>query len=53
MRDNGGFMAVGDKSSPQQISSLFKMSKKSFKTVIGNLYKQGIIEITPEGVKLR
>ena len=53
LRDAGGFLAVGDKTAPQQISQLFKMSKKSFKTVIGNLYKEGVIEITREGVRLR
>jgi len=53
LRDSGGFLAVGDKTSPQEISALFKMSKKSFKTLIGNLYKAKIIEITKEGVKLR
>ena len=53
LRDNGGFLPVGDKTPPQQITELFKMSKKSFKTLIGNLYKQKVIEITKEGVKLR
>ena len=53
LRDSGGFLPVGDKTDPKRISELFKMSKKSFKTVIGNLYKQGIIEITQEGVRLR
>ena len=53
LRESGGFLAVGDKSDPQRISQLFKMSKKSFKTAIGNLYKQGVIEITPEGIRLR
>lgn len=53
LRDNGGFLPVGDKTSPQEISSRFKMSKKSFKTLIGNLYKQGVIEIKPEGIRLR
>jgi uncharacterized protein len=53
LRDSGGFLPVGDKTPPQRISELFKMSKKSFKTVIGNLYKEGVIEISQEGVKLR
>jgi len=44
---------VGDKSSPQLISEMFRMSKKSFKTVIGNLYKEKVIDITPEGIRLR
>ena len=53
LRERGGFLPVGDKSPPELISELFRMSKKSFKTVIGNLYKEGIIEITKEGIKLR
>jgi len=53
LRAAGGFLPVGDKTAPEQISALFKMSKKSFKTAIGNLYKGGVIEITKEGIKLR
>ena len=53
LRAAGGFLPVGDKTPPQQISAQFKMSKKSFKALIGNLYKQGVIEITKDGVKLR
>jgi len=53
LRDSGGFLPVGDKTPPQRISELFQMSKKSFKTVIGNLYKEGVVEITQDGVKLR
>jgi uncharacterized protein len=51
--ERGGFLPVGDKSSPEVIYELFRMSKKSFKTIIGNLYKQGVIEITKDGVRLR
>ncbi|WP_226377757.1 CvfB family protein [Geoanaerobacter pelophilus] len=53
LSERGGFLPVGDKSSPQLISEMFGMSKKSFKTVIGNLYKEGVIEISPEGIRLR
>ena len=53
LSERGGFLPVGDKTPPDVISEMFRMSKKSFKTVIGNLYRQGIIEITKEGVKLR
>jgi uncharacterized protein len=51
--ERGGFLPVGDKSSPEVIYELFRMSKKTFKTIIGNLYKQGIIEITKDGVRMR
>ncbi len=53
LSERGGFLPVGDKTPPELISEMFRMSKKSFKTVIGNLYKDGIIEITQEGIKLR
>lgn len=53
LSERGGFLPVGDKSSPQLISEMFSMSKKSFKTVIGNLYKEGVIEISAEGIRLR
>ena len=53
LRERGGFLTVGDKTSPELISEMFRMSKKCFKTVIGNLYRGGIIEITQEGIKLR
>ena len=53
LSERGGFLPVGDKSPPQLISEMFRMSKKSFKTVIGNLYREGVIEITPEGIRLR
>jgi len=53
LRERGGFLPVGDKSPPDLISEMFRMSKKSFKAIIGNLYKQGIIEITKEGIRLR
>ena len=51
--ERGGFLPVGDKTPPEVISEMFRMSKKSFKTVIGNLYRQGVIDITKEGVRLR
>lgn len=52
LRDFDGFMDVNDKSDPEIIYALFKMSKKAFKKAIGFLYKEKKIEITPEGIKL-
>ncbi len=45
LRDNGGTLAVGDKSDPETIYTLFGVSKKVFKQAIGALYKQKQIEI--------
>jgi hypothetical protein len=49
---NQGFMNVTDKTSPEEIYLHFGMSKKAFKKAIGSLYKDRVIEITPDGIKL-
>lgn len=49
----GGYLPVADKSSPEQISQLFAMSKGAFKRAIGALYKQGKIDIEDDGIRLR
>lgn len=49
--ENGGFLAVTDKSSPEQIYSLFGMSKKAFKKSIGALYRQRRITIQNDGIR--
>ncbi|MBL0226343.1 MAG: GntR family transcriptional regulator [Geobacteraceae bacterium] len=48
-----GMLPLSDKSTPDDIVSLLHMSKKSFKKAIGGLYKEGLVDITPEGVRLR
>ena len=48
---NQGFMAVTDKSTPDEIYTWFGMSKKAFKKAIGSLYKDRKILITEEGIK--
>ncbi|HIP35595.1 MAG TPA: GntR family transcriptional regulator [Crocinitomix sp.] len=52
LKQNNGELEVGDKSSPEVINHLFGMSKKSFKKAIGNLYKQKIISIESDRIKL-
>ncbi|MFC1569297.1 S1 RNA-binding domain-containing protein, partial [bacterium] len=49
---NNGFLAVTDKSTPDQISRLFGLSKKAFKKALGALYKQRKIKILPNGIEL-
>ncbi len=51
--DQGGFAPVHDKSDPQLIAKLFGMSKGAFKKTIGGLYKQRIIDIEENGIRLR
>jgi len=52
LEKNNGFAAVHDKSDPELISELFGMSKKSFKKSIGGLYKQRVISIEDNGIRL-
>jgi predicted RNA-binding protein (virulence factor B family) len=48
-----GLLPLSDKSTPEAIAGLLRMSKKSFKKGIGGLYKEGLVDISPEGVRLR
>lgn len=52
LKIQNGFIAVHDKSEPEIIYSLFRCSKKAFKQAIGSLYKQKIIDIEPDGIRL-
>lgn len=53
LKENRGFMAVTDKTSPEVISSLFGTSKKNFKKAIGSLFKNQLINIEPHGIRLK
>ncbi len=50
---NNSFLPLTDKSSPESIATLLRMSKKSFKKALGGLYKDGAVSLLPEGVKMR
>ncbi|MFH1319201.1 MAG: S1-like domain-containing RNA-binding protein [Bacteroidota bacterium] len=52
LMENKGFLAITDKSSPDEIYSQFGISKKAFKKAIGALYKQRKVTIQPKGIKL-
>lgn len=53
MLQNGkGFLSLHDKSNPEDIKNLLQMSKKDFKKAIGNLYRQKLIDIQENGIKL-
>ncbi len=49
--ENNGFLALNDKSSPEEISTLLGISKKAFKKAIGALYKAKKISIEKDGIK--
>ncbi len=53
LKQANGFIAVSDKSTPEYIASLFGVSKKTYKKAVGALYKKRMIEITPDGLKLK
>jgi predicted RNA-binding protein (virulence factor B family) len=52
LNDNKGKLALGDKSTPEDIYKLCKMSKKAFKKTIGGLYKERMISISDFEISL-
>lgn len=52
LEDNRGFLALTDKSNPEQIKDMLQMSKKAFKKAVGSLYKQRVITIKEDGIYL-
>ncbi len=52
LAQNEGFLAIGDKSSPDAIFSTFGMSKKNFKKAAGSLYKKRLILIEKGAIKM-
>ncbi|REJ84313.1 MAG: GntR family transcriptional regulator [Bacteroidetes bacterium] len=50
--ENKGFIPLTDDSSAEEIHSRFGISKKAFKKALGALYKQKIISLDKEGIKL-
>ena len=47
-----GFLSLNDKSNPEDIKRELQMSKKTFKKAIGTLYKQRLITIESDGIRL-
>ena len=47
-----GVLEIGDKSSPELVTALTGMSKKTFKKAIGDLYKKKLVLLDKEQVKL-
>lgn len=52
LRDQGGVLALGDKSPPELIAEQFRVSKGNFKKAIGGLYKLGLIRIHDDRIEL-
>ena len=53
MEGNDGFMRFNDKSSPEDIATVFNSSKKNFKRALGVLMKKNLIVQNEEGTFLR
>ena len=52
LNDSYGLLYLSDKSAPEEIKEELQMSKKNFKKAIGSLYKDKIIEISDDRIKL-
>lgn len=52
LKESGGEIPLGDKSSPEDIYATFEISKKDFKKAIGKLYKEKKVEVKKEEIKL-
>jgi len=52
LKKNKGSLSLGDKSSPEDIYQAFKISKKAFKKAVGALYKERLIHITDNEIKM-
>lgn len=52
LQSNQGFIPLHDKSSPEDVQNIMKMSKKNFKKAVGHLYKNQKIVINENGISL-
>lgn len=52
LKDNNGHCELGDKSPAELIADRFKVSKKTFKKAIGDLYRKRLITISEKGIDL-
>ena len=52
LKRNDGFMELTDKSPADEIYETFGISKKNFKMAVGSLYKNRVIEIGQNGIRL-
>ena len=52
LKENEGFLPLTDKTAPEEIKYQLGMSKKAFKNAVGGLFKQKLITISEEGIRL-
>ena len=53
LQEKKGFLPLHDKSSPEQIRETIGMSKNEFKRAIGHLYKEHLIMLESDGIRLK
>ena len=53
LREKKGFLPLHDKSSPEQIRETIGMSKNELKRAIGHLYKEHLIMLESDGIRLK
>lgn len=52
LKEEGGYLAISDKSDPKLISAVFNVSKGAYKKAIGSLYKQRKVKLSKSGILL-
>ncbi len=52
LTENDGFLPFNDRSDPETIKKVFKVSKRHFKMALGGLYKKRLIKIGDDGIHL-
>ena len=52
LEEAGGSLPYGDRTNPETIQKEFGMSKKTFKKILGTLYREGKIIIEEDGIRL-
>ena len=53
LEGNDGFMRFNDKSTPEEIATVFNSSKKNFKRALGVLMKKGLIAQDSNGTHVK
>jgi uncharacterized protein len=52
LKEQGGFLPITDKTTPEKIYDMFGVSKKKYKIALGGIYKKRLITISPDGIRL-
>ncbi|MFH1415771.1 MAG: S1-like domain-containing RNA-binding protein [Elusimicrobiota bacterium] len=53
IKNSGGFIGLTDKSDPEAIYKMFGISKKTYKKALGALYREELILLEKEGIRIK